>query len=348
MVRIGIVGCNYGRAVHIPAFRLDSRCKIQAIAATNRARAEEAASACEVPLYFGTWRELVEHPEVDAVVISTPPSAQPEIALRALELGKPVLAEKPMAADVASALAMLRCAQKKSLPAMVDFNFAEVTTWRRAKLILDEGSLGALRNIFVNWNVENYATRHRVGWKSATAQGGGALSNLVSHSFYYLEWLCGPIIELSAQLSSMPGEPRLDEATVVLSLRFESGATGGLCMSSASYLGSGHRLELYGEDGTLALVNTSREYMRGFRLFHGRRPAASLDEIAAEDGLEHRYQDDRVAPTSRIAARFLDAIEQGTQVSPDFAAGYRVQRLLDAARRSHQSRSWVQTPSRES
>ena len=115
-------------------------------------------------------------------------------------------------------------------------------------------------------------------------------------------------------------------------------------MSSASYLGSCHRLEFYGEDGTLALVNASREYMRGFRLFHARRPAGSLDEIKTEDELERRYQDDRVAPTSRIAARFLDAIERGSPVRPDFADGYRVQLLLDAARRSHRSRSWVETP----
>jgi predicted dehydrogenase len=61
MVRIGIVGCNYGRAVHIPAFRLDPRCKIVAIAATERARAAGTAAACNVALHFGSCRELVEH-----------------------------------------------------------------------------------------------------------------------------------------------------------------------------------------------------------------------------------------------------------------------------------------------
>ena len=344
MVRIGIVGCNYGRTVHIPAFRLDSRCKIQAIAATDPARAAQAASACDVPLHFGNWRELVEHREVDAVVIATPPPAQPEIAMRALDLGKPVLAEKPMAADVEGALAMLQRAGQKGRPSMVDFNFAEVMSWQRAKGVLDDGGIGALRHVFVTWNVENYATRHRTGWKSSTTRGGGALFNLVSHSFYYLEWFCGPIVEMSAQLSALPGEPRLDEATEVLSLKFASGATGGLCMSSASYLGSGHRLEFYGEDGSLALINETREYMRGFRLFHARRPAASLDEIDTQDELERRYQDDRVAPTSRIATRFLDAIERGTRAHPDFAAGYRVQLLLNAARQSNRSRTWIETP----
>src|SRR5271155_2638460 len=110
MVRIGIVGCNYGCAVHVPAFRQDSRCVVHGLAATTAARAAEAASACEVPLSFGNWRDLVEHDEIDAVVIATPPRIQSEIVRHALSLGKPVLVEKPMAADEPSGLSMLECA----------------------------------------------------------------------------------------------------------------------------------------------------------------------------------------------------------------------------------------------
>ncbi len=342
MVRIGIVGCNYGRAVQIPAFRLDPRCTIQAIAATDRARAAEAAKACGVPLAFGDWRDLVEHESVDAVAVATPPSVQPEIAQRALSLGKPVLVEKPMAVDVSGALAMLRCAEKSGRPAMIDFNFREVATWQRARKLLEEGAIGNLRHVFVNWNVENYSTLHRIGWKSASAVGGGALFNFVSHSFYYLEWFCGSIAGLGARLGSLAGEPRLDETTVILSMEFEGGAQGAVCMSSASYLGSGHRLEFYGDDGTLMLMNEGSDYMRGFRLLHGRRPASALRPVDVEDPREREFEDGRVAPTSRIAARFLDAIESGTRSQPDFADGYRVQCLLEAARRSHQTGRWVE------
>lgn len=342
-VRIGVVGSNFGRAVLIPAFRLDPRCTIQAIAGTDRARAAEAAAACEVPLSFGNWRELVDHKEVDAVVISTPPSVQPEIALHALDLGKPVLAEKPIAVDVAGALSMWQRAKEKALPAMVDFTFPEVTAWQHAKRLLDGGELGRLRHVFVNWNVENYATRHRTGWKSAVGQGGGAMANLVSHCFYYLEWFCGPITGLTARLSSLPGEPRLDETTIVLAFDFASGANGGLCMSSASYLGSGHRLEFYGEEGTMVLINETSDYMRGFRLLRGKRPATKLDEIHAADKIEDEFADGRVAPVSRIAGRFLDAIERRCEAQPDFFAGYRVQCLMDAARQSHKAGSWIET-----
>lgn len=101
MIRIGIVGCNYGRLVHLPAFRLDPRCEVIALAGTDAARAAELARAANVPLSFGNWTDLVEHPDVDAITIAAPPALQPAIALRALELNKPVFAEKPMAIEPA-------------------------------------------------------------------------------------------------------------------------------------------------------------------------------------------------------------------------------------------------------
>ncbi len=77
MIRIGIVGCNYGRLVHLPAFRLDPRCEVIALAGTDAARAAELARAANIPLSFGNWTDLVEHPDVDAIAIATPPACSP-------------------------------------------------------------------------------------------------------------------------------------------------------------------------------------------------------------------------------------------------------------------------------
>ena len=134
MIRIGIIGCNYGRLVHLPAFRLDSRCEVIALAGTDAARAAELARAANVPLSFGNWTDLVEHPDVDAITIAAPPALQPAIALRALELNKPVFAEKPMAIDLAAAAAMARAAEDSGRTTMVDFNFSAILSWRKARM----------------------------------------------------------------------------------------------------------------------------------------------------------------------------------------------------------------------
>jgi predicted dehydrogenase len=346
VIRIGIVGCNYGRLVHLPAFRLDPRCQVIALAGTDAARTGGLARAAEIPHAFGNWRDLVECPDIDAVTIATPPALQGEIALRALELGKPVFAEKPMAADLATAAAMARAAADSGCATMLDFNFTAILSWRKAKALLDQGAIGRVRHVAVNWNVENHTTRLRLDdWKSRGEDGGGALGNFVSHSLHYLEWFCGPISGLSARLSGMVDAPAM-ETHASLSLAFRSGAAGSLAMSCASYLGSGHRLEFYGENGSLTLINPTLDYMRGFELRLARRPATELTPVEIDDPVDRHFPaDGRIAPVSRLAAEFLDAVALGKPARPGFAEGLRVQTLLDSARRAHKGGRWLEIES---
>ena len=342
MIRLGIVGCNYGRTVQLPAFRLDPRCQVVALAGTDQARTAELARQSDVAEAFGDWTQMIERADIDAIAIATPPRVQSEIAIAALRRGKPVFVEKPMAADLEAAAAMLR--QAGSLPAMMDFNFTEIMAWRKAKALLDGGAIGRLRHVAVNWNVENASTRLRLkNWKTSGPDGGGALGNLGSHALHYFEWFCGPIAGLSARLSGLPDDPSF-ETNVALSLAFQSGAAGSFAMSCASFLGTGHRLEFYGEDGTLVLTNPTADYMRGFVVSHARRPATALMPVAVEDDpLDRQFPAEaRIAPVSRLAHRFLDAIEQRRPATPGFAEGYRVQVLLDAVRRSHARGRWIE------
>ncbi len=341
MIRLGIVGCNYGRTVLLPAFRLDPRCEVVAIGGSNAARATEVARQAGIPQGFGDWAQLVASEAVDAIAIATPPRLQPEIAIRALKLGKPLFVEKPMAADLAGAVAMLRAAG--DTPAMIDFTFTQLPTWQRAKALLDGGAIGRLRHVVVTWNLENYATRMRLKhWKTSGADGGGALGNLASHSMHYFEWLCGPITGLSARLSDLPDDPSF-ETGITMALKFASGAAGSFALNCASYLGSGHRLEFYGEDGAVVLANPTADYMRGFVLSHGRRPADALAPIeVANDPVDAKFPAEaRIAPVSRLAKRFLDTVEQRRPATPGFAEGYRAQLLLDAVRRSDASGRFV-------
>ena len=341
MIRLGIVGCNYGSAVLLPAFRLDTRCQVVGLAGSSPARAREVAQKTGIETVFDGWRQLVASPDIDAVAIATPPMAQPDIALAALAAGKAVFAEKPMAGDLVRAKAMLQAARGRTT--MMDFGFTEIPAWRRAKGIIEERQLGRLRHVAVTWHVENAATRLRQrGWKSDLAAGGGALGNLASHSLHCLEWFCGPVAGLSARLSGLPDDPEF-QTTVALNVAFVSGASGSYSMSCAAFGGSGHRLEFYGEEGALILDNPTPDYMRGFKLRLKRRSIGAAEDIAVDDdAVDRNYPEEaRIAPVSRLARRFVDAIESGKAATPDFTDGYRVQVLMDAVRRSHDSGRWV-------
>jgi len=340
VIRLGIVGSNYGRTVQLPAFRTDPRCQVVALAGSDTARTGELARAAGIIKGYGGWRALVEDPEVQAVAIATLPSLQAQIAIRALELGKPVFAEKPMASDLAGARAMLRQATLSRRPTMIDFNFHQIMSWQRAKTMLEMNAIGALRHVTVHWHVESRALQLRMrNWKTVGDDGGGVLGNFISHCFHYLEWFCGPITGVSARIAGLPHDGEL-ETTVAMALCFQAGPLCSLSMSCASYLGSGHRIEFFGEDGTLVLVNPGADYMRGFDLLHARRPG-TLERVPVEDPIDAQYPDGRIAPVSRLARQFFDAIERGGTPKPGFAEGYRVQRLIDAARRSHLQGVWI-------
>lgn len=340
MIRLGIVGCNFGRAVHLPAFRLDPRCEVVALAGTDAARTAELARQAGIARAFAGWSELVNSDGVDAITIATPPSLQPQIAIDALNLGKPVFAEKPMAGDLAAAAAMLKAA--RDTPAMIDFGFTEISAWKKAKALLDQGAIGRMRQVVVTWNVENLSTRMRArNWKTS-ADGGGVLGNFASHPMHYLEWFCGPVVGLAARLSGLPDDPTFETA-VTLALAFKSGAAGSLAVSCAAYLGTGHRIAFYGDEGTLLLDNPTADYMRGFTLRHARRPASALAPVTIEDDpLDRKFiEEPRIPPVSRLAKRFLDAVERREPATPGFTEGYRAQLLLDAVRRSHASGRWI-------
>jgi predicted dehydrogenase len=202
-----------------------------------------------------------------------------------------------------------------------------------------------VRHVVVNWMVENPAVRARQwNWKSTGEHGGGILGNLVSHSLHYLEWFCGPIGSLSARLFEPPEQDIPVDTMLTLPFSLASGASGVFTVSIASFLGSGHRLEFYGSEGTLVIANPTADYMRGFTLRHAQRPAAALAPVAVEDLWPTDTAERRIAPVARLASRFLDAVEAGTVVSPSFRDGLRVQQLIDAITRSHASGCWIEVP----
>jgi predicted dehydrogenase len=347
ITRLGIIGCGYGAQVLVPAFRADSRTKVVAIAARGLARAEAAAQALSIPGFVDDWRVLLDPDRLDALAIAAPPDVITEIAHAALARGLHVFAEKPLALTLDGARDLAEVAVRSGRAHAIDFNFREIAAVRKARELLQSNALGPLRHVAVVWQVESYANQARiVSWKTDQGAGGGALSNFVSHALDYLEWLAGPIIGLSARLAGMPGDGRPNDTFVSMTFQFASAAAGSLLMSAAAYRGSGHRIEFYGDDGSLVLENPGHDYMRGFELRLAVRPREFTSiGIGLED--DDVWKDGRVLPSSRIVRRFLDWIHGGKPAEPNFTAGLRVQSLLEDARRSHESGQWVEVGAQE-
>jgi predicted dehydrogenase len=340
--KVGVVGIGFGLGVHVPAFRLDSRCEVAAICASTAERAVEAACKAGIPNSVGDWRELVADPEIDVVSIATPAGAQFEIAREAVAAGKHVFLEKPLASTADQGRELVELAEERSVRTSVDFEFVETPGWPELKSALEAGEFGDLRIVNLDWQVNSYAIQNGFfdSWKLRPAQDGGVLNLFGTHTFHYLEWLFGPIRRLRAHLPGMPGLPREVEALALLQIEFENGAQGSVSLSSASFQGNGHRLEIYGSAGSACLSNPTKDYIRGFELEIGAVATWERRRIElAED--DDQQRDGRIAPVGCMVRRFVDAIEEDRECSPNVADGWRVQRWIDVARASAKSGEWL-------
>lgn len=349
-LNVGVIGTGFGAKVHIPGFQEHPRTRVVAVAASRPERAQEAAEAHEIPFATGDYRELIAHPEVALVSIATPPDLHAEMALAALDAGKPILVEKPLAHSLAAAEAIAQRAEAARLPGIVDFEFRFVPAWMLMKRKIAEGFLGRPRFISVSWLVDSLADPdgRRFGWVNQSERGGGALAAFGSHIFDYLEWFFGDIVAATGALAigvprrAQAGSRRKAEVTAEdtfgVNLRFAGGLVAAVEVCTVGWHRRGHRILAYGDLGTLELVQESSDYIHGAVLRAARAGDSTLEEVPIPEDLELRreYADGRLAPFIQVVDALVRAIDGSPRPGdPDLQTGVRAQRIIDGMHRSH-------------
>ena len=334
-LRVGVVGIGFGQAVHVPAFRRDPRCVVVALAASDRERAARVAHRLGIPSAYGDWRELVASDAVDVVSMAVPPALQPDIAMAAAAVGKPVFCEKPLAVNGAAAERMFAAVTGARVAHAVDLEFAEIPAWQAAKRLLEEGAIGRPRSVSFSWRVRT-RTRDPGGWKAHAEAGGGALGGFAAHALYLIEWTLGPVRRLAGWVDTEGGRARAD-----VWLELASGCRATLSIATDAAAPTGCRVRYEGEGGALIVENGGPDHVRGYHLMLA-RGAGSLEPHASTE-LPDDGEDARVAVTAPIVSRFIDAVNGGSSVRPDLSDGLRVQRLLDAVVAASSTRGWIAT-----
>ena len=344
-LRFGVVGIGYGQQVLVPAIRAVPGCEVVALAASSQERAERISERVGVASAYGDWRELVASDAVDVVAIAVPPIRQPEIAAVAARHGKHLLCEKPLATALAGADALARTVREAGVAAGIDFQFRFIPAWAEAHRQLQAGVVGPVRHVSILWHVETYANRRRLtSWKTTPEDGGGALASMGSHVLHYVEWLFGPITSISCQGHGWPGSEtgeagEAGEPLVTLVLGLASGAVVSVTIGTNSPAGSGHHIEVYGDEGQLVLANPGPDYMAGFSVAVRRRDEPAPTVVWA-DPVESGV-DGRIPPVVALVTELAEAIRQGRPPVPSVEAGRRVQQLMDLAYRSSAERAVV-------
>ena len=324
-IGVGVVGLRFGTAVHVPAFQAHRACRVVALAGRDLARTQGAAAAAGVERAYDSWRDLLLDDAIDAVSIAVPPSDQPAIISHAAQRGKHVFCEKPLAANLDSAREALDCVRRASVVHAMNFIFPEVEAWRTTRELIRNGAIGATRHFSYRWWIETLSSRAATAsWKRGNAEGGGVVGNFLSHVLFNVEWLLGTVVAIDS-VSRRDGAEAALFSECVASLA--GGVHGRISVSTAAYLGCGHEIEVFGDNGTIVLRNTTpNHHADGFEVSIGTRASGRL-EVVARDPVETAV-DGRIAPTRRIVGRFLDAIRRGGSVEPNLEHGVHVQQWL--------------------
>ncbi|MFK4599430.1 Gfo/Idh/MocA family protein [Streptomyces pristinaespiralis] len=381
---VGMVGYAFMGAAHSQGWRtagrvfdLPLRPVLAAIAGRDAAAVRAAAGKHGWAAAETDWRALVARDDVQLVDVCTPGDSHAEIAIAALEAGKHVLCEKPLANSVAEAEAMVAAAARARANgqlAMVGFNYRRVPALTYARRLIAEGRIGTLRHVRVtylqDWLVDpDFPLTWRLEREHA---GSGALGDLGAHIVDLAQYLAGePLVGVSAQLETFVKErPLLQGASAGLTAsggaqrgpvtvddaavftgRLESGA---LATFEATRMASGRknalRLEINGELGSLAF---DLERLNELSFHDHREPAATAGfrRILVTEA-EHPYLEAWWPPGHALgyehtfahqARDLVEAIASGTDPVPSFADGLQVQRVLAAVEESAQKNS-VYTP----
>ena len=142
-LRIGVLGAGaWAQLAHIPGWLRDPRCEVVALCDVAGDRARDVAAHFAIPEATDDWQALVSRPDLDVIDIATPSHTHLELATAALDAGKHVLCEKPVAFDYRQTLRAAELAKRKGLKTKLGFTFRYSPGVQYAKALLDEGFAG--------------------------------------------------------------------------------------------------------------------------------------------------------------------------------------------------------------
>ena len=179
-VRFALIGCGDIGILRAKALARAPGCELVAAADTDQQKAATIASLVPGAVALTDWREAVSRPDVDAVIISTPPSLHEEMTVTALAAGKHVLCEKPLARSPEECRRMVAAAERSGKRLATGFNYRFYPSFKLARELLDSGRIGELDHVRAYGGYS--ATSHNQPWvHDANTVGGGALRDIGIH-----------------------------------------------------------------------------------------------------------------------------------------------------------------------
>ena len=355
IIRIGIIGAGFARTTQIPGFKACEGARIVAITSAHRENAEKVAREFDIESVESDWRRLVARDDVDLVSIVTPVVTHCEMTLAALDHGKAVLCEKPMAMNADEARQMTERARAAGVLALIDHELRFLPGRVKMRKIIRSGNIGKVRHAKLTFRSDSRADPNRPwNWWSDKTQGGGALGAIGSHVIDGWRWLLGAEVRevignLATHISERKDETGKlrkvttdDEANLLARFsdtELTEGTTGIASMSLVEPGKPEHLLEVFGSLSGLRIEESGALWQSKVGQGEWQRVEADQGELAP--GMRDSGWARGFTAFSKQIVEALCAGRTNVEGAATFEDGYRTQLVLDAARRAHESGCWA-------
>jgi len=351
-VRIGIIGTGFAKTVQIPAFQKIIGAEVVSVSSARLENAERVARDFNIAHYTDNWRETIGNEAVDLVCITTPPVFHKEMTLLALEHGKHVLCEKPMAMNADEAREMLEESKEKNVLALIDHELRFLNGRRKAREMIQNGEIGLIRHLKYNFRAPHRGSADSPwNWWSDIESGGGALGAIGSHVFDSLRWFADAEISsvfcqlqthvknrFDAESNAMREVTTDDEANLILRFadgEFTEDATANVSCSMVEYPAYQNRIEIFGTEGAARV-----EYDGEFFIGKAGEETWRKVEVDLNEGVDGGRAGGWNNGFLAFATEIIQSLKEGrTEVenAATFEDGFQIQLLMDAARKSNET-----------
>lgn len=374
-LRVAVIGYGFMGRTHSNAYKrltdffpVRHRPVLKVACARTAEKAQAFAAQWGYERAETDWRKVVAASDVDLIDICTPNDSHAEIAIAAAQAGKMVLCEKPLARTVAEAQPMVDAVEKAGVPNMVWFNYRRVPAITLAKQMIDAGKIGRAfhfrANFLQDWTISPDVPQGGAGlWRlDVQAAGSGVTGDLLAHNIDSAMWLNGPITRVVARtetfvkerLHNLTGKVEkvgIDDACLFI-CEFANGSLG---LFESTRYARGHKalktFELNGEHGSLRFNLEEMEYLDYFEYPGPDSSSRGWRRIHVTNG-EHPYMNHYWVPGLVIGyehtflnalADFVEGLESGASVQPDFRNALQTQKVCEAVLESGRTGQWVET-----
>ena len=331
MIKIGILGCGkIAQVRHIPEYAANPDCQLVGFYNPTKSRAEDMAAKYG-GLAYDTAEELLANPEIDAVSICAANYAHAELSIQALNAGKHVLCEKPMAVTIEDCEAMLAAAEKAGKRLMIGQNRRLAKAHLCAKELLEQGEIGkvvSFRSSFGHGGPETWSiSPGKDTWffdKKRAAMG--AMADLGIHKTDLLRFLLGQdVVRTTARLCTLDKRGPNDELIGVDDNAFciyemSGGAFGTMTASWTYYGAEDNSTVLYGTEGIMRIYDDPAHSIVVIKA-DGSRKFYDVEQIQTNDNqTASGVIDEFVAAVSEERPSILDAADVINSMKAVFAS----------------------------